>query len=73
MGQYERAVPVLEKAAELSSSDPVIMEHLGDAFRMTGQFKKALEAYRKALSAIEGDKGVITGKIKDLERRTHEK
>lgn len=44
-----RAVETLKRANELSGGDPVIFEHLGDAYRALGDTKRALEMYRKAL------------------------
>jgi tetratricopeptide (TPR) repeat protein len=42
LGQYELAVKELERAIELKASDPVINDHLGDAFWRVG---RKLEAH----------------------------
>jgi len=47
--QLGRAIEKLELADELSGGDPVISEHLGDAYRMQGDPRRALERYRQAL------------------------
>lgn len=46
----ERAVRELERAAELTGGDPVIAEHLGDAYRLLDDPRRALEMYEEALS-----------------------
>jgi len=59
-GVYDKAVEYLQKAAELTSFETIITDHLGDAFQKTNQLKKALNAYKKALSnAKPGDKEKI--------------
>jgi tetratricopeptide (TPR) repeat protein len=49
-GLLERAVRELERAAELTGGDPVIAEHLGDAYRLLDDRRRALEMYEEALS-----------------------
>jgi tetratricopeptide (TPR) repeat protein len=46
----ERAIRELERAAQLTGGDPVISEHLGDAYRMLGDKPRALRFYEEALS-----------------------
>lgn len=45
----ERSVRELQRANELTGGDPVIFEHLGDAYLLLGQEEDALESYREAL------------------------
>ncbi len=45
-----RAIANLKRANALSGGDPVIFEHLGDAYLSVGDQKRALEMYRKALA-----------------------
>lgn len=47
-GDYPRAIEELEKAAALTDNDPVILEHLGDAYSAVGRYREALDAYEKS-------------------------
>ena len=47
--EYGKAVFYLEKAVELSEYETVIAVHLADAYLKTGQLKKAVAMYTKAL------------------------
>jgi Flp pilus assembly protein TadD len=51
-GDYQRAVDTLERAASLEPDEPLITEHLGDAYRRAAKNAKAGEAYRRALKAL---------------------
>jgi tetratricopeptide (TPR) repeat protein len=44
-----RAIQELEKAAQITGGDPVISEHLGDAYLLLPDKKRALERYREAI------------------------
>jgi len=48
MGQYKKAVKHLKKAVSLDN-DPVIFDHLGDAYQATGNLDKARKWWQKAL------------------------
>jgi tetratricopeptide (TPR) repeat protein len=48
-GDYETALVHLLRAAELAPDDPVILEHVGDAYRKLDEPEKALEYYRRSL------------------------
>ncbi|MCK4632657.1 MAG: tetratricopeptide repeat protein, partial [candidate division Zixibacteria bacterium] len=48
MGQYKEAVKHLEKAVSLDN-DPVIFDHLGDAYQATGKLDEARKWWQKAL------------------------
>ena len=48
-GDYKRAVEQLERAVNLTGSDPTITEHLGDAYRRLGKVKEASHEYSDAL------------------------
>jgi tetratricopeptide (TPR) repeat protein len=45
----DRALRELLRAAELTGGDPVISEHLGDAFLLQGDRQRALQMYREAI------------------------
>lgn len=48
MGDYARAVLELEKAVERVADDPVILEHLGDAYAAMRRFEAAKAAYEQS-------------------------
>lgn len=50
LGDYEKAVPHLERAVELQASDPVINDHLGDAYWKVGRNREARFQWRRAKS-----------------------
>jgi Flp pilus assembly protein TadD len=50
LGQYEHAVPDLERAAELMATDPIVNDHLGDAYWAVGRKNEARFQWRRALS-----------------------
>ena len=65
-GDYEKAVEVLNRAMELVSDDPTVLEHLGDAYLKIQERQKALEMYQRSLENSEGDARGIKQKIQDL-------
>ena len=73
-GEVGRAVGTLERAAALSPEEPVISEHLGDAYRGVSKDSEAAAAYRRALEALsllkDADSGprreALEGKLKLL-------
>ncbi|XXF80633.1 tetratricopeptide repeat protein [Myxococcaceae bacterium GXIMD 01537] len=54
-GELHRAVLTLERAAALSPEEPVILEHLGDAYRAVTRHEEAAGAWRRALEALALD------------------
>jgi len=50
LGHYEDAVPDLERAAELMATDPIVNDHLGDAYWAVGRKNEARFQWRRALS-----------------------
>jgi tetratricopeptide (TPR) repeat protein len=70
-GDYRRAIEQLERAAELASDDPTVIEHLGDAYERAGSPQDALRAYRDALGRAKetGQADRLRGKIQALELR----
>jgi tetratricopeptide (TPR) repeat protein len=48
-GDYRRAVDELERAVNLTGSDPTITEHLGDAYAKSGKTRAAQNQYQDAL------------------------
>lgn len=53
--EYDRAAEILERAVALSDREPVIVEHLADAYTKTGRSPEALALYRYALSQMTED------------------
>ena len=51
-GDYARAVEVLTRAAALEPGEPVILEHLGDAWRRLPRPEEAARAWRRALEVL---------------------
>jgi len=69
-GRHKRAVELLEQAL-LYDDDPVILEHLGDAYAKLGGARKALEVYRRAIDSPElpaRQAERLRGKIEALEK-----
>ena len=63
----------LEKAAELTSFDTIIADHLGDAYKRANQSQKAVDTYEKAIAnAREDQKDLVTElkkKIKAVQQK----
>jgi tetratricopeptide (TPR) repeat protein len=59
MGDYARAIPELEKATFRVPDDPVILEHLGDAYRALRRFDEARTAYEKSSRLQDGNKHIL--------------
>ena len=67
-GRYPEAVRELERAIALVPDDPVILEHLGDAYQKVRAYGKALQAYSKAEEkAPAEDLEKLAEKIKRLD------
>lgn len=50
LGEYPKAVEMLEKAVELEAGDPEINNHLGDAYWMVGRKDEAVFQWRRVLT-----------------------
>jgi Flp pilus assembly protein TadD len=70
-GEYAKAVEHLERAVELTVDDPVIIEHLGDAYEKIGRTEQALQRYRESLkkSKEEDQSKRVKEKIQLLEKK----
>lgn len=70
-----RAIEELEKAAQITGGDPVISEHLGDAYRLLPDPKRALDRYREAirLEPREHEQPDLRRKYEDLKREIESK
>lgn len=69
--QLEIAIQTLERAAVLTGGDPVISEHLGDAYLLRADRKSALRHYEKAVE-LEPRKGEQPHLFEKLERLRNE-
>jgi tetratricopeptide (TPR) repeat protein len=69
-GEYDRAVEELERAARFVSDDPVILEHLGDAYNAANRYEEAVSAYERS-RALREDGGTqdLARKIDEARRR----
>jgi tetratricopeptide (TPR) repeat protein len=69
-GWIRRAIQELEKAAQITGGDPVISEHLGDAYLLLPDKKRALELYREAIrfEPRDGEQPDLRRKYEDLKR-----
>ncbi|MCS7236846.1 MAG: tetratricopeptide repeat protein [Thermoguttaceae bacterium] len=64
LGRYEEALGELQKASA-ADPDPVILDHLGEAYKVVGQLDKAAEAWQKALERfLEQDNPKEADKIR---------
>ncbi len=66
----ERAIRELRRAAELTGGDPVISEHLGDAYRLLDDKPAALRFYEEAvgLTPRDGEQPDLIDKLERLRR-----
>jgi tetratricopeptide (TPR) repeat protein len=58
-GEYSKAVIELEKASTYVSDDPVILEHLGDAYRALRRMTEARTAYQKSSRLQDGNQEIL--------------
>lgn len=56
LGNYKKAVEILEQAVELEAGDPEINNHLGDAYWMVGRKDEAGFQWRRVLTLKPDDK-----------------
>ncbi len=60
MGKVIDALPYLQRAAVLTNNDPVVLQHVGDAFSKLGRSREALGAWRHALEKDPGNHDLTT-------------
>jgi len=56
LGDFKKAVEILEQAIELEAGDPEINNHLGDAYWMVGRKDEAVFQWRRVLTLKPDDK-----------------
>lgn len=54
-GEYAMAAAMLEEAAGKTGNDPVVLDHLGDAYLKLDRLPEALEQYRRALGQADSE------------------
>ncbi len=59
-GNFERAVPHLEKAVELLPYDPIVNDHLGDAYWRVGRKLEARFQWQRARNHSQSEKMDVT-------------
>lgn len=62
LGDYRAALEVLLQAVQFIKSDPVVFEHVGDAYQALGNYKKAREFWGEAFK-LDPDSESIKGKL----------
>ena len=67
-GDFEKAIKYLTRAIELVPDDPIMLEHLGDAYLKVNDKDNALKFYQKSLQKkeTEKDKEALMKKIREL-------
>ena len=67
-GKYSEAVELLERAARLSAPDPIIHNHLGDAYQQAGEVDKAIEHWQSSIELDSPRKKQLQRKIRAAEK-----
>jgi tetratricopeptide (TPR) repeat protein len=70
-GDFESAVVKLERASGLAADDPVILEHLGDAYAALERYREALDAYERSFE-LDEDNAQLREKIGATRERLDE-
>jgi tetratricopeptide (TPR) repeat protein len=68
-GKFDLALKTLQKAAEMTHDDPVVLEHLGDVYKELGEPEKAIQYWEKSVSFSEKEEGLkdrVDQKIQQL-------
>ncbi|HEB02163.1 MAG TPA: tetratricopeptide repeat protein [Nitrospirae bacterium] len=68
MGKHKKALRILKKAHGIVKDDPVILEHLGDAYLATDNVTKAIESWEHALEVHD-----LMGKNEEFYERVENK
>lgn len=68
-GDYTKALQKLIQAAELVPDDPIILEHLGDAYLMNNDKESALKYYRRSLKKENQQPLSVKEKIRSIEQQ----
>ncbi len=72
MGSFEQAITQLQKALTLTPDDPLLFEHLGDAYHAVRNESKAREYWSRSLEHPEKEEGLrerVEKKLQELKAR----
>jgi tetratricopeptide (TPR) repeat protein len=72
-GNYAAALETLTEAAQISGSDPVILEHLADTLAKLGQKSQARENYERVLDVSTGEGVRSSPRAEDTVKRIKQK
>jgi tetratricopeptide (TPR) repeat protein len=62
MGQAKDALPYLQRAAVMTDNDPVVLQHIGDAYLKLGLTREAISTWTRALRKDPGN-GALAKRI----------
>ncbi len=62
MGQVKDSLPYLQRAAVMTNNDPVVLQHVGDAYLKLGLRRQAIETWARALEK-DPHNGDLIGRI----------
>ncbi len=62
-GDYEEAYPLLRRAYDMMSDDPVVSEHYGDVLHKLGREEEAVEIWKKSLGYDLDDREELEAKL----------
>jgi tetratricopeptide (TPR) repeat protein len=65
-GEFEIALQYLQKAVQMVPDDPIMLEHLGDAYLKLDDKTNALKYYKKSLKKKDKDKVELEKKIRTI-------
>ena len=72
MGKYDKALSALKEATRMVDSDPVIFEHLGDAYKASSNNKEAIKAWKRSLEVLNPEH-LGEPEATDLKKRVQDK
>jgi tetratricopeptide (TPR) repeat protein len=70
-GEINDALPYLQRAAILTKNDPVVLQHVGDAWLKLGHGREAIAAWRLALEKDPGNDALTTRITAALAQANH--
>jgi tetratricopeptide (TPR) repeat protein len=71
MGQIKDALPYLQRATIMTDNDPVVLQHIGDAYLKLGRRREAVVAWRLALEKDPGNHELTNRIDAALAQATH--
>jgi tetratricopeptide (TPR) repeat protein len=71
MGEVNDALPYLQRAAVMTNNDPVVLQHVGDAYLQLGRRREAIATWRHALEKDSGNHDLTTRIAAALAQANH--